>query len=138
MLQALGSGKSAAIYLAVAVLLKTALQALLLPVMGIVAAPLAQLAMYILAAVLAFVRYVELVGKNGQIVKSVSKIALGGVIMSVCIQTVALTMQNRYLRPAVGALVGAAVYLSVLVFTKAFGEEGLRAVLARGKGERND
>ena len=138
MLQALGSGKSAAIYLAVAVLLKTALQALLLPVMGIVAAPLAQLAMYILAAVLAFVRYVELVGKNGQIVKSVSKIALGGVIMSVCIQTVALTVQNRYLRPAVGALVGAAVYLSVLVFTKAFGEEGLRAVLARGKGERND
>lgn len=138
-LQALGSGRSAAAYLALSVALKTALQLVLLPRIGIVAAPLSQLAMYTLAAALALVRYTELVGKNRQLVKTGSKIALSGVIMSVCIQAVALTLANGYARLAVGAVVGAAVYFALLWVTKAFGEDGIRAAFARGgKGEDND
>lgn len=138
-LQALGSGRSAAVYLALSVALKTALQVLLLPRIGIVAAPLSQFAMYALAAALALVRYVELVGKNSQLVKTASKITLGGVIMSVCIQTVALTLDNRYVRLTVGAVVGAAVYFLLLWATKAFGKEGIRAAFMRGsKGDNND
>lgn len=138
-LQALGSGKSAALYLATAVALKTALQTILLPRIGIVAAPLFQFAMYAFAAALASVRYVELVGKNRELVQTSSKIAVGGVIMSVCIQAVALTVRNRYARLAVGAIVGAAVYFALLSAMKAFGKDGIRAAFTGGdKGEEND
>lgn len=138
-LQALGAGRSAAIYLAASVAFKTALQVLLLPRIGIVAAPLSQLAMYALAAALSAVRYVELTGKNSELVKTGSKIALSGVIMSVCIQAVALTLTHRLARLAVGAATGSAVYFALLWATKAFGSEGIKAVFARGgKGEDND
>lgn len=137
-LQALGSGRSAALYLAASVALKTALQILLLPRIGIVAAPLSQFAAYALAAALSLVRYTELVGKNAQLVKTSSKIVLGGVIMSVCIQAIALTLTNRYARIATGAVVGAAVYFLLLWATRAFGEKGIAAAFSRGKGENND
>ena len=137
-LQALGSGKSAAAYLALSVAFKTVLQVVLVPRIGIVAAPLAQFSAYALAAALSLVRYTELVGKNSQLVKTSSKIVLGGVIMSVCIQAVALTVNGRYARIAVGAVVGAVVYFLLLWSTKAFGERGIRAAFSRGKGENND
>ncbi len=139
MLQALGSGRSAAVYLAASVAFKTALQILLLPRVGIVAAPLSQLAMYALAAALSFVRYVELVGKNRELIKTGSKIVLSGVIMSVCIQAVALALDNGLARLAVGAAAGSAVYFALLWATRAFGSEGIRAAFSRGgKGEDND
>lgn len=138
-LQTLGSGRSAAIYLAVSVALKTALQAVLLPRIGIVAAPLSQTCMYALAAALSMIRYTELVGKNGDIAKTTGKIALAGVIMSVCIQTVALTLGGKYVRLAVGAVVGVAVYAVLLWATKVLGI--YRVWTAREgaeKGEEND
>ena len=95
--------------------------------------------MYALAAALSAVRYVELTGKNSELVKTGSKIALSGVIMSVCIQAVALTLTHRLARLAVGAATGSAVYFALLWATKAFGSEGIKAVFARGgKGEDND
>lgn len=138
MLQALGSGRHAAVYLALAVAIKTAMQAILLPRIGIIAAPVCQLAMYVLVCALAGVRYIELVGKNTQLVKSGSKIAVGGVIMGVCIQAVALTVRNAYARTAVGAIVGAGVYFAVLCLTKALGKDGIRAAFRRSKGDTDD
>ena len=135
-LQALGAGRSAACYLAVSVALKTAVQAVLLPRMGIVAAPIAQLTMYALANVLALVRYTELVGKNTQLAKSVSKIALGGVIMGVCVRVVSLVVNGGAARLALSALIGGAAYFATLALTGAFGKEALSSIFGRAaKGE---
>ncbi len=137
-LQALGSGKSAAVYLAVSVAFKTALQILLLPRIGIAAAPVSQLCMYALAAALSLVRYVELVGKNNELVKTAGKIVLASVIMSVCIRIVALALGNGYARLAVGAVVGAAVYFALLAATGALKKSFLITQKSAGKGEEND
>ena len=132
----LGAGRSAACYLAVSVALKTAVQAVLLPRMGIVAAPIAQLTMYALATVLALVRYTELVGKNPQLAKSVSKIALGGVIMGVCVRVVSLVVNGGAARLALSALIGGAAYFATLALTGAFGKEALSSIFGRAaKGE---
>ena len=137
-LQALGSGRSAAAYLAFGVAVKTVIQIFLLPYIGIKAAPVAQIVMYTLAAALSVVKYLELVGKNPQLVQSGSKILLCGVIMSVCIRAVALTVGNMYVRLAVGVATGVTVYFALLALTGLLNKKGLATLFRRGKGDSDD
>ena len=137
-LQALGSGRSAAAYLAFGVAVKTVIQIFLLPYIGIKAASVAQIVMYTLAAALSVVKYLELVGKNPQLVQSGSKILLCGVIMSVCIRAVALTVGNIYVRLAVGVATGGTVYFALLALTGLLNKKGLATLFRRGKGDCDD
>ena len=137
-LQALGSGRSAAAYLAFGVAVKTVIQIFLLQYIGIKAAPVAQIVMYTLAAALSVVKYLELVGKNPQLVQSGSKILLCGVIMSVCIRAVALTVGNMYVRLAVGVATGGTVYFALLALTGLLNKKGLATLFRRGKGDCDD
>lgn len=105
--------------------IKIVLQFLLVPRFGIVACAAATIVFYLVSMLLNAAMYNNLVGKNSNLVKSISKIFLSGAIMSVAVLLTAF-IKNDILSVLSGIIVGAATYIGSLLLTRAVEPEELR------------
>ncbi len=118
-LQAMDRARSVMIYMIVGGALRQALQAALIPHIGIVGAPIAQGVMFGTAAVLAALAYRELTGKPSIERKTFAKTALAGVIMVAAETAVSFTVLPVWIKLAAAIAAGAGAYGGVLIATGA-------------------
>lgn len=117
-LQAMGKSRSVLFYLLLTGVLRIISQIFLIDSLGIVGASVAQIIMYFTAMALCFFKYSEMVGKNRELTKSISKILASSVIMSLSIYVSVRLIGSGVLRLVVSAVAGVAVYLAFNLLLK--------------------
>lgn len=142
-LQALGKVRSVMVYMAVGGACRLLLQAVLMPKIGIVAAPIAQCSMYALVTVLAALGYRQETGSGVIALNMFAKTALAGVIMIAAELGVTALGASPAVKLAVAVAVGAVTFFGTLFAVKAIVPKR-RGVSAKypedgknGRGEKN-
>lgn len=120
-LQGLGRLRSVLVNIAIGGAVKIIFELILVPKIGIAASGISSIVFYIIAFCLNGVYYNKLVGKNAKLFKSISKISLAGVIMSLSLLP-GIFIGNSYVALAYAVAVGGAVYIGALLALKAVGE----------------
>lgn len=120
-LQGLGRLRSVLVNIAIGGAVKIIFELILVPKIGIAASGISSIVFYIIAFCLNGVYYNKLVGKNAKLFKSISKISLAGVIMSMSLLP-GIFIGNSYVALAYAVAVGGAVYIGALLALKAVGE----------------
>ena len=120
-LQGLGRLRSVLVNIAIGGAVKIIFELILVPKIGIAASGISSIVFYIIAFCLNGVYYNKLVGKNAKLFKSISKISLAGVIMSLALLP-GIFIGNSFVALAYAVAVGGAVYIGALLALKAVGE----------------
>lgn len=114
-LQAMDGGGKVMRIMLVAAIVKQALQAVLIPRVGVVGAPVAQCAMYFVAATAAAFVYRKRTGSAFIARKTFAKTALAGVIMVIAEKAVTLADISPWAKLAAAAVTAIAAYSGVLL-----------------------
>ena len=114
-LQAMDGGGKVMRIMLVAAIVKQALQAVLIPRVGVVGAPVAQCAMYFVAATAAAFVYRKRTGSAFIARKTFAKTALAGVIMVIAEKAVTLADISPWAKLAAAAVTAIAAYIGVLL-----------------------
>lgn len=124
-LTGLGRTKPVLVNVALGGGIKIGLQLLLVPRFGIAACAVATIVFYLVSMLLNATLYNDLVGKNTNLIKSISKIFVSGAIMSVAVLLAAF-VKNDILSVLLGVVLGGAAYIFSLLLTHAVEPEELR------------
>lgn len=130
-LMGLGRTKPVLINVAIGGGLKIILQFIFAPGMGIIACAFATIVFYTVSMLLNASIYNNLVGKNSNLIKSISKITLAGAIMCLTVLATAF-IPSDIIAVLTGTLAGGAVYVAVLLLTRAIEPQELM-ILPFGK-----
>lgn len=110
MLQALGRTISPILNLSIAALVKVTLNIILIKYLGILGSAIASICAYALAMTLNSIYFKKLLGGNKKLLKSISKITLNSVIMSMIVILFSYLIHNIYISIIVSTIVGAIIY----------------------------
>lgn len=114
-LQGMGRSKAVVLNVAIGGALKLAVQAVSVPLIGIVGACVASVTFYGVAWILNWSVYREMVGKNQILLQNVGKILLSGVIIGAVMYACSVMIASRWTQLIVGASAGGAIYCALLV-----------------------
>lgn len=117
-LQGLGRLRQVLVNVCVGGVIKILFELLLTPIIGIIAVAFSNIVFYLVAMLLNGAMYQKLVGHNSFLIKSISKICLSGVIMSVVV-ALANFIDNNILAVLFGGIAGGGAYVIMLFVTKA-------------------
>ena len=126
-LTGLGRTKAVLVNVATGAAFKIALQLIFAPQFGIKACALATVAFYAYAMIANAFVYNNLVGKNTILSKSIAKILVSGVIMSVAVFACGL-ISNPLFAVIAGALIGITVYAGAIFLTRAIHPDELASL----------
>ena len=123
-LQALGETKKPVIVLAICIILKTVLNVILLPLIGINGAAVSSVICFCLAAIINVINFNKLVGNDKALIKNGSLITLCGVIMSLSIFGISYFLEGRFAIFVI-LIIALIVYLLALIVIRVFSETEL-------------